>query len=321
MKCIEIQNKSLVPVERPKPEPQKGELLIKVMAAGVNRPDILQRQGLYPPPPGASDLPGLEVAGIVESNGGTRFRKGDKVCALLSGGGYAEYAVAPEVQCLPVPDGFDFVQAASLPECLFTLWNTLILRGKLEAGESVLIHGGTSGIGSFGIQLAKALGAEAVFATAASVEKCEAIAALGAMPINYKTQDFEQEILAATKGAGVDVILDMVGGSYVEKHIRLLKQRGRHISIAFLGGKTGSLNIQDVMRKQLVFTGATLRAAPSTHKFLLAQELEKTVWPMLEEGDISPVLDEIYPLEQAWKAHIRMESSKHIGKIILQPDA
>lgn len=317
MKCIEIQNKSLVPTERPKPVPQQGELLIKVMAAGVNRPDILQRQGLYPPPEGASDLPGLEVAGIIESDGGTRFKKGDKVCALLTGGGYAEYAVAPEVQCLPVPQNFSFEQAASLPECLFTLWNTLILRGKLSEGESVLIHGGTSGIGSFGIQLAKSLGASDVFATAGNTEKCEAIAGLGGRPINYNMQDFEEEIIAVTQSEGVDVIIDMVGGAYLEKHIRLLKKKGRHVSIAFLGGKQGSVNIQDIMRKQLALTGATLRAEPTTHKFLLAQALEEKVWPLLKAGEIIPVLDEVYPLNLAWKAHVRMESSKHIGKIIL----
>ena len=313
MKAIEIQNQSLVPCERDIPAPKDGEILIKVVAAGVNRPDILQRQGLYPPPPGVTDIPGLEVSGIVET-GHKRFQEGDEVCALLAGGGYAEYVCVPEDQCLPKPETLSHEQASVLPECIFTVWNNLVLRGGLEKnkGQNVLIHGGSSGIGTFAIQIAKAFGAN-VFTTAGSDEKCNTCEELGATAINYKEQDFE-EILSRT---GVDIVLDMVGGSYTAKNINLMSLDGRIVNIAFLGGKKAEVNIQKIMAKRITLTGSTLRNRPITEKAALRSDIEENIWPLINKGIIKPIIDQNYLLIDAWKSHVRMESGKHIGKILL----
>lgn len=316
MKAIEIQNQSLVPCERDVPVPKDGEILIKVIAAGVNRPDILQRQGLYPPPPGITDIPGLEISGIVET-GHKRFQKGDEVCALLAGGGYAEYVCVPEDQCLPKPEILSHEQASVLPECIFTVWNNLVLRGGLEKdkGQNVLIHGGSSGIGTFAIQIAKAFGAN-VFTTAGSDEKCSVCEDLGATAINYKEQDFE-EILSRT---GLDIILDMVGGSYTTKNINLMNLDGRIVNVAFLGGKKAEVNIQKIMAKRLTLTGSTLRNRPIAEKAALRSDIEENIWPLINKGIIKPIIDQSYPLKDAWKSHVRMESGKHIGKILLCAD-
>ena len=313
MKAIEIQNQSLVPCERDIPAPKDGEILIKVVAAGVNRPDILQRQGLYPPPPGVTAIPGLEVSGIVET-GHKRFQEGDEVCALLAGGGYAEYVCVPEDQCLPKPETLSHEQASVLPECIFTVWNNLVLRGGLEKnkGQNVLIHGGSSGIGTFAIQIAKAFGAN-VFTTAGSDEKCNTCEELGATAINYKEQDFE-EILSRT---GVDIVLDMVGGSYTAKNINLMSLDGRIVNIAFLGGKKAEVNIQKIMAKRITLTGSTLRNRPITEKAALRSDIEENIWPLINKGIIKPIIDQNYLLKDAWKSHVRMESGKHIGKILL----
>ncbi|MAY99743.1 MAG: NAD(P)H-quinone oxidoreductase [Micavibrio sp.] len=313
MKAIEIQNQSLVPCERDIPAPKDGEILIKVVAAGVNRPDILQRQGLYPPPPGVTDIPGLEVSGIVET-GHKRFQEGDEVCALLAGGGYAEYVCVPEEQCLPKPEILSHEQASVLPECIFTVWNNLVLRGGLEKdkGQNVLIHGGSSGIGTFAIQIAKAFGAN-VFTTAGSDEKCSACEELGATAINYKEQYFE-EILSRT---GLDIVLDMVGGSYTAKNINLMNLDGRIVNIAFLGGKKAEVNIQKIMAKRITLTGSTLRNRPIAEKAVLRSDIEENIWPLINKGIIKPIIDQNYPLKDAWKSHVRMESGKHIGKILL----
>lgn len=313
MKAIEIQNQSLVPCERDIPAPKDGEILIKVVAAGVNRPDILQRQGLYPPPPGVTDIPGLEVSGIVET-GHKRFQEGDEVCALLAGGGYAEYVCVPEDQCLPKPETLSHEQASVLPECIFTVWNNLVLRGGLEKnkGQNVLIHGGSSGIGTFAIQIAKAFGAN-VFTTAGSDEKCNTCEELGATAINYKEQDFE-EILSRT---GVDIVLDMVGGSYTAKNINLMSLDGRIVNIAFLGGKKAEVNIQKIMAKRITLTGSTLRNRPITEKAALRSDIEENIWPLINKGIIKPIIDQNYLLKDAWKSHVRIESGKHIGKILL----
>ena len=313
MKAIEIQNQSLVPCERDIPTPKDGEILIKVVAAGVNRPDILQRQGLYPPPPGITDIPGLEVSGIVET-GHKRFQEGDEVCALLAGGGYAEYVCVPEDQCLPKPETLSHEQASVLPECIFTVWNNLVLRGGLEKdkGQNVLIHGGSSGIGTYAIQIAKAFGANA-FTTAGSDEKCSTCEELGATAINYKEQDFE-EILSRT---GLDIVLDMVGGSYTAKNINLMNLDGRIVNIAFLGGKKAEVNIQKIMAKRITLTGSTLRNRPITEKAALRSDIEENIWPLINKDIIKPIIDQNYLLKDAWKSHVRMESGKHIGKILL----
>lgn len=313
MKAIEIQNQSLVPCERDIPTPKDGEILIKVVAAGVNRPDILQRQGLYPPPPGVTDIPGLEVSGIVET-GHKRFQEGDEVCALLAGGGYAEYVCVPEDQCLPKPETLSHEQASVLPECIFTVWNNLVLRGGLEKnkGQNVLIHGGSSGIGTFAIQIAKAFGAN-VFTTAGSDEKCNTCEELGATAINYKEQDFE-EILSRT---GLDIVLDMVGGSYTAKNINLMNLDGRIVNIAFLGGKKAEVNIQKIMAKRITLTGSTLRNRPIAEKAALRSDIEENIWPLINKGIIKPIIDQNYLLKDAWKSHVRIESGKHIGKILL----
>jgi NADPH:quinone reductase len=307
-------------VSRPVPQPTAGELLIAVEAAGVNRPDVLQRKGEYPPPPGASDLPGLEIAGRVVAAGErtSRFKPGDAVCALVAGGGYAAYCTAPEPQCLPVPKGFSMVEAAALPETFFTVWHNLFERGRLGAGEGVLIHGGTSGIGTTAIQLASALGANPIFATAGSREKCAACERLGAARgIDYRTEDFVKIVKDGTEGRGVDVVLDMVGGDYIQRDFSALAPDGRLVFIAFLGGATANVNFVPIMLKRLCVTGSTLRARRVDEKGAIAAALFRNVWPLLEAGKVKPVIDRTFPLAQAAEAHRLMESSAHIGKIVL----
>jgi NADPH2:quinone reductase len=299
--------------------PRETEILVRVAAAGVNRPDVLQRTGNYPVPPGASDLPGLEIAGeVVETGADVKLcKKGDQVCALVAGGGYAEYCVAPEVQALPVPRGLTPVQAASLPETFFTVWSNVYDRARLAAGETLLVQGGSSGIGVTAIQMAKAMG-NRVFATAGSDEKCAACVRLGAeRAINYRTQDFEKEILAATGDKGVNVILDMVGGDYVPKELKCLADDGRLVFIAYLRGPKTELNIDAVMRRRLTVTGSTLRPRPVEFKGAIARSLREKIWPLIEAGKIKPEIYKTFPLEQAAEAHRLMESSQHIGKIVL----
>ena len=309
----------LVPAERPLPEPGVGELLVRVAAAGVNRPDVFQRQGSYPPPPGASDIPGLEIAGTVAAlgPGAEGWRIGDAVCALVTGGGYAEYCAAPTAQCLAVPTGFDMVKAAALPETHFTVWENVFRRGRLEGGERLLVHGGSSGIGTTAIQIAHARGAR-VFATAGSAEKCAACETLGAeRAINYREEDFVAVIAELTGGEGVDVVLDMVGGDYIARDIKALRTEGRLVFIAFLGGSKAEINFLPVMMKRLSIMGSTLRARGVEEKGAIADDLRREVWPLLESGRIAPVIDSTYPLAEAAQAHARMESSAHIGKIVL----
>jgi NADPH:quinone reductase len=306
--------------ERPMPLPAAGEVLIAVEAAGVNRPDVLQRLGEYPPPPCASDLPGLEVAGRVAAVGlgVNRFRPGDAVCALVNGGGYAAYCTAPEPQCLPVPQGFSMVEAAALPEAFFTVWHNLFERGRLVAGESVLIHGGSSGIGTTALQLARAFGARPIFATAGSREKCHACETLGATrAIDYKHEDFVKVVKDATGGRGVDVVLDMVGGDYIQRNLSALAPDGRLVFIAFLGGAQASVNFVPIMLKRLTVTGSTLRARKVEDKGAIAAALERQVWPLLDAGRVKPAIHQTFPLAEAAAAHRLMESSAHIGKIVL----
>lgn len=323
MRAVEITQPGgpevLVPTTRPVPQPAAGEVLIRVAVAGVNRPDVVQRQGLYPPPPGASDLPGLEVAGTIAAIGPdvTGWQVGDTVCALLGGGGYAEYATAPVGQCLPVPEGLDMVQAAALPETVMTVWTNVFERAGLLLGESLLVHGGTSGIGTIAIQLAKAMGAT-VFATAGGPEKAAACAALGAdHAIDYKAQDFVAVVKEATGKRGVDVVLDMVGGDYLPRNIDCLAMDGRHVSIAFLRGPKVELNLMPVMLKRLTLTGSTLRARSAGQKRALAAAVQEKVWPLISAGKVRPVIAATFPLEQAADAHRLMESSTHVGKIML----
>lgn len=309
----------LKPVKRAVPHPGRDEILIRVKAAGVNRPDVLQRQGHYPPPAGASDLPGLEVAGDVVAVGVDvkRYRIGDAVTALLSGGGYAEYAIVFEGNALPLPSGYGYVEAAALPETFFTVWHNVFQRGKLQAGETLLIHGGSSGIGTAAIQLGKAFGAKVVI-TAGSAEKCSACLKIGAdVAINYREQDFVEQVKAATGNKGADVILDMVGGDYVDRNYDAAAVEGRIVQIAFLGGAKAQANFAKLMTKRLTHTGSTLRARDVTFKAQIAAELESKVWPLLADRTISPVMDMIYPLKDAWRAHERMEEGNHIGKIVL----
>ncbi len=321
MRAVEITQPGapevLKPADRPRPAPRENEILIKVAAAGVNRPDVLQRTGNYPVPPGASDIPGLEVAGEVVGGSTNLFKLGDKVCALVAGGGYAELCVAPEVQALPIPKGLTPVQAASLPETFFTVWSNVYDRGRLAPGETLLVQGGSSGIGVTAIQMAAAMG-NRVFATAGSDEKCAACLRLGAeRAINYRTQDFETEIKQATGGKGVNVILDMVGGDYVPREIKCLADDGRLVFIAYLRGPKTELNIDAVMRRRLTSTGSTLRPRPVEFKGAIAQKLREKIWPLLESGRIKPEIYKTFPLEQAAEAHRLMESSQHIGKIVL----
>ncbi len=309
----------LVPVERPKPVPAAGEVLIKVAAAGVNRPDVFQRRGRYPPPPGASDIPGLEVSGTIEAIAADvhDWRVGDSVCALVAGGGYAELCAAPAPQCLPVPRGLDLVTAAAIPETFFTVWTNVFERGRLQPGESILVHGGSSGIGTTAIQLAHARGSR-VFATAGSAEKCAACEQLGAeRAVNYREADFVAVIRELTAGRGVDVVLDMVGGDYFQRNIDALGLEGRLVEIATLHGVKAELNIQTIMQRRLTITGSTLRARPVADKGAIAAALRQHVWPLLESGAVKPIVHATFPLRDAAEAHRMMESSAHIGKLLL----
>ncbi|NIA53960.1 NAD(P)H-quinone oxidoreductase [Massilia sp. TW-1] len=323
MRAIEITQPGgpgvLTPCERPVPLLKPGEVLIRVLAAGVNRPDVFQRLGQYPVPPGASDLPGLEVAGeIVDGDlGASGFEKGDLVCALVQGGGYAEYCAAPLDQCLPVPKGLTPLEAAALPETFFTVWSNVFQRAALAEGESLLVQGGSSGIGTTAIQLATALG-HRVFATAGSRDKCRACEDLGAeRAIDYKTEDFAAVVKELTNGKGVDVVLDMVGGDYVAREISCLADDGRIVVIALLGGAKANVDLGQVLRRRLTITGSTLRPRPVAFKAGIARELRERVWPLLDAGRIKPVIYQTFPLEAAADAHTLMESSAHVGKIML----
>ncbi|HNT37494.1 MAG TPA: NAD(P)H-quinone oxidoreductase [Rubrivivax sp.] len=327
MRAIEIAQAGgpevLREAQRPEPLPQAGELLLAVQASGVNRPDVLQRKGLYPPPPGASDLPGLEVAGTVIGGAAADLAAaglsvGDAVCALVAGGGYAERCTAPAAQCLPVPASLTMVEAAALPETFFTVWQNVFEIARLRAGETLLVQGGTSGIGVTATLLAKALGAR-VIATAGSDEKCAACLALGAdHAINYRTQDFAAEALRLTDGRGVDVVLDMVAGDYVARELQCLANDGRLAIIAVQGGTKSTLDSGLVLRKRLTITGSTLRPRTPAYKAMLARGLRERVWPLLESGRVKPVIDRVFPAAQAGAAHALMESGAHVGKIVLQ---
>ncbi len=313
----------LKPEERDVPKPGESQLLVKVAAAGVNRPDVMQRKGQYPPPPGAPDIPGLEIAGEVAAVGGKvkRWKVGDKVTALVAGGGYAEYCLADETVALPVPKGFSMVEAAALPETFMTVWHNVFQRGGLKPGETILIHGGSSGIGTTAIMLAKAFGAK-VIVTAGSPEKCEACKKLGAdFAIDYKTQDFVAATKEATGGRGADLILDMVGGDYVERNHDAAAVEGRIVQIATQQGFKVAINLLKIMQKRLTHTGSTLRPRPVADKAMIARDLEEKAWPLLAAGKIKPVIDSTFPLKEASKAHARMESSAHVGKIVLEVGA
>ncbi len=309
----------LKPETRPVPTPGPGEILIGVEAAGVNRPDVAQRSGAYPPPPGASDLPGLEVAGTVvaRGEGASRFAIGDKVCALVPGGGYAPFVVTPEPQALPIPAGLSMIEAAALPETFFTVWVNVFEHGRLQPGETLLVHGGTSGIGTTAIQLAKAFGSK-VLATASGAAKCDAMLRLGAdCAIDYRSEDFVAATKAATGGRGADVILDMVGGSYVERNYQAAAERGRIVQIAFLGGAKAEVNFTLLMVKRLIHTGSTMRPRTVEEKAAIARALEAKVWPLIAAGQVKPVIHKTFRLDEAADAHRCMEDGLHIGKIVL----
>jgi NADPH2:quinone reductase len=327
MQAIEISQPGGPEVLRlaPRPLPRAGsqEALLRVFAAGVNRPDVLQRKGAYAPPPGASDVPGLEVAGVIEGGDleGSGFRVGDAVCALVSGGGYAEHCVVPTPQMLPVPAGLSYAEAAGLPETFFTVWSNVYDRARLAAGEVLLVQGGSSGIGVTAIQLARALG-NTVLATAGSEEKCRACVELGAVrAINYRTEDFAAVAKELTGGRGVDVILDMVAGDYVPRELQCLADDGRLVIIALLGGAKATVDLNAVLRRRLVITGSTLRPRPVEFKAAIARKLRSVVWPLIESKRIRPVLFRTFPLAEAAAAHALMESSQHVGKIVLEVDA
>ena len=306
-------------VERPVPQPAAGEVLIRVAAAGVNRPDVLQRKGGYPPPPGAPSIPGLEIAGTVVALGTDvdAALLGQRVCALLAGGGYAQYAVAPAGQCLPVPDGLEMVEAAAIPETLFTVWTNLFERAFATEGDSVLLHGGTSGIGTMAIALATIFGLT-IIVTAGSDAKCARALELGAThAINYKTEDFVERVLAITDGKGVTAVIDMVGGDYVPRNLRCLADDGRHVSIAVQGGAQATVPLFEIMRRRLTLTGSTLRPRDTAFKSLVADEIGRTVWPHVEAGRLRPIIDRVFPLAEAAAAHARMEEGDHVGKIVL----
>ena len=309
----------LVPVDRPVPRPGPGELLIKVAAAGVNRPDVMQRLGRYPPPPGVPTILGLEVAGTVAATGeGVEPAVlGAPVCALVPGGGYAEYCLAPAGHCLPVPPTLAMIEAAALPETLFTVWSNLFQRAYAREGEILLVHGGTSGIGTTAILLGRLFGLT-VLVTAGSDAKCARAIEIGAAhAINYRSRDFVEEVRSFTAGRGVDIVLDMVGGGYVARNLLCLAEEGRHVSIAVQGGPRAEISLWEVMRRRLVLTGSTLRARSAEFKSLLAQEIEANVWPEVEQGNLRPVIDSVFPLREAAAAHRRMESGEHVGKIVL----
>ena len=309
----------LVPCQRPVPVPAAGEVLLKVVAAGVNRPDVIQRKGLYPPPPGASDIPGLEISGTVVAvgEGVDPTEIGGRFCALVSGGGYAEYCVAPFDQCLTVPPALDMAQAAAIPETLFTVWHNVFERAYAVEGETILVHGGTSGIGTMAIKLGKLFGLT-VIVTCGSDDKCAAAKALGAdHAINYATTDFVEEIKRITEGQGVHIVLDMVAGSYVARNLQTLREDGRHVTIAVQGGMVAEINMAYVMSRRLTLTGSTLRARSAQFKALLTQEIYGTVWPIIADGGLRPEVDRTFPLTEAAAAHAHMESGEHVGKIVL----
>ena len=323
MKAVEITKPGgpevLVMTDRPMPVAGAGEVLLKVTAAGVNRPDTFQRAGAYPPPPGASDIPGLEVVGEIMSGDAAAggFSVGDKVCALVAGGGYAEYCVAPVAQCLPIPKGLSDIEAAGLPETYYTVWSNVFDRGRLAAGETLLVHGGASGIGTTAIQLATALGHK-VYATAGSDDRVRAVEALGAVKgINYRSQDFVEEVKAATDGKGVDVILDMVAGDYINRDIKCLADEGRIVIIALLGGVKATVDCGQILRRRLTITGSTLRPRPVEFKGQIAASLRERVWPLLDAGTVKPIVHATFPLENAAQAHAMMEAGDQVGKIIL----
>ncbi len=326
MRVVEIQQpgapEALRIAERPAPKPGVGEVLIQVTASGINRPDVFQRKGNYPPPPGASDIPGLEVSGIIveaDFSGDNPFalkKKGDAVCALLTGGGYAEYAAAPLAQCLPAPKRLSVEEAAALPENFFTVWSNVFDRGRLSGSESLLVQGGSSGIGVAAIQMAHALG-HPVFATAGSDEKCRVCEELGARAINYKTQDFVVKVREFSDGRGVDVVLDMVAGSYTARELEALAEEGRLMTIATLGGSKASLDMSLLMRRRLTVTGSTLRPRPVAFKAAIARRLHEVIWPLIESGAIRPIIHQVFPAAEAAGAHALMESGAHIGKLLL----
>jgi NADPH2:quinone reductase len=324
MRAIEVIQpggpETLALAERPLPPVLPHQVLIKVAAAGINRPDAMQRRGVYPPPHGASDIPGLEIAGTVEAVGKnvSHLRAGETVCALVTGGGYAEYCAASASLCLPIPEGFDFIRAAALPEAFFTVWSNVFDRARLAAGETLLVHGGSSGIGTSAIQLANAFGAR-VAVTAGSDAKCEFCRQLGAeTAINYRTQDFAEEIRQLTGSKGVDMILDMIGGDYLPKNLKCLAPEGRLVQIAIQHGAKAEIDLWQVMLKRLTLTGSTLRARDDSFKAQIARQLQEKVWPLLSSGKIRPVIDSVFDLGEAAKAHERLESGQHIGKIILK---
>jgi NADPH:quinone reductase len=327
MKAVEITSYGQPDVlrlgERPDPVAGAGEVLIRVAASGVNRPDVLQRTGNYPVPPGASDIPGLEVAGTIvagdaQAMAAAGFKQGDRVCALVAGGGYAQLCVAPVGQCLPVPKGLTDIEAASLPETFFTVWSNVFDRGRLQQGETFMVQGGTSGIGVTAIQLAKAMGASKVIATAGSDDKCQACVQLGAdAAINYKTQDFAEEAKKLTDGKGVDVVLDMVAGAYIDREVKCVNEDGRIVVIAVQGGTKSEFNAGLVLRRRITITGSTLRPRPVAFKAAIAAALKKNVWPLIEAGKIKPVIHSTFAAADAAKAHELMESNQHVGKIVL----
>lgn len=323
MTVIAIAEQKLVTETRPVPNPRAGEVLVRVRAAGVNRPDLLQRRGLYPPPAGVTDIPGLEVSGDVVAIGSSvaGIKVGQKICALVAGGGYAEYCIVPAVQCLPLPKNLGWIAAAGIPETFFTVWTNLFDHGKLKKGDRVLIHGGASGIGTTAIQFARGFGAK-VYVTAGTDDKCTACRKLGAhVAINYKNQDFEKEIMAATDDKGVDLILDMVGGDYIGRNLKILAPEGRHVSIAMQRGRTAEVDIFQIMSKRLIMTGSTLRPQSVSAKGKIAKALKKHVWPLVTRKRITPVVDQVFGLEDAQAAHDYLEAGKHFGKVILRVGA
>ena len=326
MLAIEISQPGLpdvlIAAERGEPALEEGDVLIRVEAAGVNRPDIMQRQGKYPPPPGASDIPGLEVAGtVIAARGGSRWRAGDRVCALVAGGGYAELCAAPGLQCLPIPRGLDAVQAAAIPETYFTVWTNLFERAELRPGERALIHGGTSGIGSTAIQLARALGA-IPYATAGTDGKCRACESLGAeAAVNYRERDFVEAIKALTGGRGVDVILDIIGGDYLPRNLDCLAVNGRLAQVGLIGGSRSQIDLRRLLQHRLTLTGSTLRSRTVAEKGAIAKELEAKVWPLIERGVVRPVIHTTFPLREAASAHRALESGEVIGKVVLRVPA
>ena len=326
MRAIEISSPGgpavLRLAERPVPDLRDGEVLVRVVAAGVNRPDIMQRMGKYPPPPGVTDIPGLEISGeIVASRGTSRFNDGDTICALVAGGAYAEYCAVPVEQCLPIPRGVSASHAAAIPETYFTVWTNLFDRGRLREGETVLVHGGTSGIGTTAIQLARAFGAT-VLATAGSDDKCQACRSIGAhTAINYNAADFAAEARSATDGRGVDVILDIVGGDYLQRNLDCLRMEGRLVQIGLIGGSRASLDLRGVLQKRLTITGSTLRPRSSADKGVIARQLEQHVWPLLASGTVRPIVHAEFPLDRAADAHAELESGRVIGKIVLRVDS